>query len=122
MADVFTPAKQLNQQTIGEHPNEWGGILNTNFGLIDAALGGTIVIGLTGDLILSGTSIQSTAYRFTGALSQPATVTFPAFEGLIVIRNDTTQILDCGITGNVLSTIAAVLHRYFGAMDRPFGR
>jgi len=101
MTDVLTPAKGLTQQTVGDNNNEWGYILNTTIGLIDAALGGTLVKTLTGDVTLTSTEATYTGYHFSGTLAGTATVTFPSFSGMAAIRNSTTHTISCGVAGGV---------------------
>lgn len=105
MTDLLTPSKGLTQPATGSHFNEWGTIVNANFGLIDASLGGTLALAITGNTALTATQAQNTGYNFTGSLGTTTSIIFPAYYGLAVISNNTNQSLVCGVTGGTAVTI-----------------
>src|SRR5580700_7043241 len=101
MPDPTTPAKGLTQPTVGGDNNTWGGLLNADLALIDSALGGTLILSISGNTVLTTTQTRNTGYEFTGTLSGTTTVTWPSFYGFAAIQNGTTGGFDivCGIFG-----------------------
>lgn len=104
MTDLTTPAKDLTLPTVNGDSNDWGGLINTNFSTIDTALGGTLALSISGNTTLNSAQAQNAGYEFTGTLSAPATITWPAYFGLIAITNSTTggQSITCGIGGQTV--------------------
>ena len=102
MPDTLTPAKSLTKQTVGANSNTWGGILNDSLDLIDAGLGQTLTLAITGNVTLSATQAQKIGYKFTGTPGADKTVTWPTFYGPLVVRNEIeTFTLTCGmVSGN----------------------
>ena len=108
MPDPTTTAKGFIKPTVGSDNNIWGGLLNTNFDLIDSAVGGTLTKSISGTTTsLSGTDIQNTGYVFTGSLAALNTITWSAFSGFASITNSTTgnQLISCGISGGTYATV-----------------
>jgi hypothetical protein len=107
MPDPTTPAKGFTQPTVGADNNTWGGLLNTNFALIDNALGGTVSVSISGNTTLTGSQAQNTAYEFSGSLSGTATIRWPTFYGFIVVQNGTTggYPLSCGMSSGATVTV-----------------
>src|ERR1700733_4640232 len=109
MVDFVTPFKALTEPTVGGDNNTWGGILNTDFSLIDSALGGTVSIAISGTTTaITSTQAQSTGYVFTGATTALNVITWPAgFYGAAYITNSTTgnQLIQCGMSGGNFATI-----------------
>jgi hypothetical protein len=108
MPDPTTPAKDLTLPTVNGDSSDWGGLINTNFSAIDTALGGTLALSISGNTTLTTTQAASTGYTFTGTLSSPATITWPAFFGMLAITNSTTggQSITCGISGGGETVVA----------------
>lgn len=100
-----TPAKGLTQPVVGGDNNTWGALLNTNLSLIDSSLGGTLILSISGNVTLNTTQTQNSGYKFTGSLSGDATITWPTFRGIAVVRNATTGgfSLVCGIAGTTVT-------------------
>lgn len=109
MSDLLTPSKGLTQPATGSHYNEWGTVLNANFGLIDSSLGGTLALAITGNTTLTTIQVQNTGYNFTGSLGASTSIIFPAYYGLAIISNNTNQPLICGITGGTAVTVPSGL-------------
>jgi hypothetical protein len=107
MPDPTTPAKGLTQPQVGGDNNAWGGLLNTDLSLIDTALGGTLTLSISGNTTLTTTQVENTGYKFAGALSGNATITWPGFSGMSAIRNSTTGgfSIACGISGAAVTII-----------------
>jgi microcystin-dependent protein len=108
MPDPTTTAKGLTQPTVGADNNVWGGLLNTNAGLIDSAFGGTVSIPISGTTTaIASPTIQNSGYYFNGALTAVNTITWTKFFGLLTIRNSTSggYNLLCGIAGGVFATV-----------------
>ena len=109
MPDFVTPAKGLTEPTVGADNNTWGGILNTDFSLIDSALGGTVSISISGTTTsITSTQAQNTGYVFTGSLTALNTITWPAgFYGPVFITNSTSgnQLIQAGMNGGGYATI-----------------
>jgi len=98
--NTTTPNKGLLKPIVGNSDNTWGGYLNTTIDSLDSILGGTLTLALTANTTLTAAQAVTTGYRFTGTLAATTTVTYPgSYRGLVVVRNDTTQILSCGIAG-----------------------
>lgn len=86
LATTYTPCIRANLPVPNDPTvaNIWGALLNTNFSLIDTALGGTGVISVAGssNVVLtanSGASDQSRSanFNFTGALTGNVFILFP---------------------------------------------
>jgi hypothetical protein len=107
MTDPTTPAKGLTQPDVGGDTDDWGALVNNDLALIDTALGGTLTLSVSGNTTLTTTQAASTGYEITGALSSPATLTWPAFFGMLAITNSTTggQSITCGISGQTVAVL-----------------
>lgn len=104
MADTTTTAKGLTKPAIGSHDATWGDVINADLDLIDAAIGGSVAISISGDVSVNSTQAENLIYKFTGSLSGNATITFPAFRGLAVISNGCTGgSLVCGSGGTTVT-------------------
>lgn len=97
MADTFTSRLRLQQPTVGADSNTWGGILNTDWQLVDDAAQGVATIDLTGLTTYTLTSNNGSAdqarmafYLFTGALTANCTVTIPDIDRVGWAANQTT--------------------------------
>ena len=107
MTDVSkTTTKGLALQTVGSNDDQWGGILNDTIKLIDTALGGTLYRVIDGDVVLTSTEVENTGYHFRGTLSDTATIIFPSYFGLAVIRNSADRPISCGIAGGRFVSIS----------------
>jgi hypothetical protein len=95
MPDAFTPLLRLQQPAVDGDPNTWGGILDTDLGLLDTAIAGVSTIALSGPAVTlqaaNGQPDQARAclWIFTGTLTQACTVTIPATARLGWIINAT---------------------------------
>jgi hypothetical protein len=105
--DFVTPYKGLTEPTVGGDNNTWGGLLNTDLSLIDSALGGTLVLSISGNTTLTSTQTENSGYEFTGTLTGTATITWPSFAGMTAIQNGTTGgfSISCGISGGAFVTV-----------------
>lgn len=92
MPDPVTPNKGYTQPTVGADFGTWGGLLNTNFGLIDTNLGGETGITVSGssNVTVTSTQAQNLTLNFTGTLSGAITAFIPEVGGCFFIRNNTT--------------------------------
>lgn len=107
MADPTTPAKGLTQPNVGGDPNNWGNLLNANLALVDAALGGTLSLSISGNTTLNSTQAQNAGYEFSGTLTAAATITWPGFFGMVIIQNGTTggYSITCGMNGTTVTIL-----------------
>lgn len=102
MSDTITPNKQLTEPTPGGDGSTWPTIINTDLGLIDSALGGTVSKAISGTTTsLSGSDITNASYVFTGATTALNTITWSSFHGSAVLTNSTSgnQLIACGLSG-----------------------
>lgn len=95
MTSTFTPNKGLEEPASGDYINAWATPVNANFSAIDAALGGTTAISVTG-VSTPVTNLSLAQYRppnieFSGALGANLTYQIPTgVGGLWSINNSTT--------------------------------
>lgn len=90
----MTTANKGLQQPIANSPN-WNVPLDANFGVIDAALGGTVTKSVTGvgstPVVLTLSEYQNLAVKFTGVLSTNVTYRIPSgVGGQWIMSNGTT--------------------------------
>ena len=95
MSAVFSPNKNLIEPATGSFTNAWGPPVNSNFSILDEALGGVTTInvtGVTGPLIaLSIAQYQPPNIVFTGTLSANLIYVLPTgVGGLWTVSNGTT--------------------------------
>jgi len=97
--------------------NAWGTILNTNFTLIDSAIGGTFSLSVAGNSNVTLTAnsgaadqARNAAFIFTGALTGDITVFWPVSPrgGVFSVYNNTSgaHTLTCAVTGTPGTTVA----------------
>ena len=92
MTDLVTPNKGLTEPTVGGDNGTWGGILNTDLGLVDTAFGGVTNLSSTGGtLALSQAQLIPPNIIISGALTSNLTYTTPSgVGGQWSIANKTT--------------------------------
>src|SRR5271156_1276256 len=92
MAETFTANLDLDQPALGEYVNSWNVPMNSNFGIIDDALGTTTSIAASGSSITL--TIPQAAFHtiaVTGALGGSFQLILPAgVGGRRYIWNQTT--------------------------------
>lgn len=88
----FSPNRQYDLQATGTNVNTWGIVLNSNFSIIDANLGGTLNLSVAGNsnITLTGAQAQNLIHNLTGALTGNINYTFPAQGGFFFINNATS--------------------------------
>src|SRR6516164_2494414 len=90
MPSTFTLSKVLELVPRGGDPGTWDAPENSNWQIVDSALGGIAAINITGsgNIVLSAAQFQSSIIMFTGTLSGSISVTFPtSFYGPYKIAN-----------------------------------
>lgn len=89
---TFTTSKQLELVARGDDVGVWDTPENSNWSVVDAALGGQVAIPVAGaNITLSPAQYQQNLITLTGALLASITVTFPtSFTGPYTIYNNTT--------------------------------
>lgn len=79
---MTTPNKGLTTPAYNSTSPTWDNPLNTNFGIIDTALGGTLSVALaSSNVALSAANIQNLRVLLTGSLSANVQVSIPAGVG-----------------------------------------
>ena len=91
MTDFVTTNKGLTEPTVGGDSGTWGNILNTDIGILDAALGGsTALTNTTGAATLTTVQYQNLIFNVSGTLTGNVTYTIPSGVGGSWIINNTT--------------------------------
>lgn len=91
MADVLTTVWGLVKQTIGGNRNTWGGIINSNWDTVEAALSGiTAKVVTGGTYALTDTERRRRILKFTGLLASNQIITIPNLTGKWIVSNQTT--------------------------------
>lgn len=96
MASTYTTALRFNKQGVGDNVGLWGGVVNTQFDLIDDAIAGHANITLVaGNNVLSSAAGTADEARnavivLGGTLASPASVICPDSEKIYAVRNNTT--------------------------------
>ena len=96
--------------------NAWGTVLNTNFSLIDAAIGSTLSLSVAGNSNVTLTAVnggsdqsRNANFIFTGVLTGNITVFWPVAPrgGVFSVTNSTTGAftLTCAVTGTPGTTV-----------------
>jgi hypothetical protein len=102
---VFSPNKNLIEPASGSFTNAWGPPVNSNFSILDEALGGVTTINVTGvtsNVALSIAQYQPPNIVFTGTLSVSLIYFLPAgVGGLWTISNATTGAFSLSIACSV---------------------
>lgn len=84
----FTANLNLEQPLRGSYVGVWDTPVNTNWGLIDSALGATVSVALSNiPVTLSATQYQCGLITFTGVLAADVVVTFPAVGRFYLLQN-----------------------------------
>lgn len=123
-ATSYSPCFAFAQPTPGDPAvaNTWGTILNTNFGLVDSALGGTLTLSVAGAANVTLTQASGAAdqarnqhFIFTGTLTGNIKVLFPPAPrcGSFSVFNNTNGAftLSAGVSngsGDSLGTVVSV--------------
>lgn len=86
---TFTVSKNLEQVARGADLGTWDTPENSNWAIVDAALGGTTTIPLNNsNVLLSSPQFQSNLITFNSTLTGSVVITFPStFTGTYVIQN-----------------------------------
>jgi hypothetical protein len=86
---TFTTAKNLEQVARGADVGTWDTPTNSNWGIVDAALGQSVTIGLNNsNVTLSAAQYQCQSIIFNSTLTGGVVVTFPtSFTGPYTIKN-----------------------------------
>jgi len=92
MASSYSPNLNLELQATGEDTGAWGQNLNNNvFSIIDAVLGNTFTLPLSGtDVTLTTSQTQNNFIHLTGTLTTNVNVIFPQIGRTFFVKNDTT--------------------------------
>jgi len=92
MASSYSPNLNLELQATGEDTGAWGQNLNNNvFSVIDAVLGNTLSLPLSGsDVTLTMSQTQNNFIHLTGILTNDLSVIFPQIGRSFFVKNDTT--------------------------------
>lgn len=87
-----SPNKNYNLQATSSNVNTWGIIANGNFSLIDANLGGTLTIDVSGsaNITLTADQAKNLIQNLTGTLTGNINYVFPAKGGFYAIHNKAT--------------------------------
>jgi len=94
MADAPSTILLLRLQSTGSNTNLWGGYLNTALQTLEQAAKGFQTLNVAGDATVAwsnyavGNVGQAARLRLTGALTGPATLTFPAYQNFVSVEND----------------------------------
>lgn len=102
---TFTTTKQLEQVARGADVGVWDTPENSNWGIVDSALGGITTISLNNsNVILSAAQFQSKELTFNSTLTGNVAITFPtSFTGPYTIQNLCTGSSAFTITLNTTS-------------------
>jgi hypothetical protein len=102
MSAVFSPNKNLIEPASGSFTNAWASPVNSNWSILDEALGGVTTINVTGvtsDVALSIAQYQPPNIVFTGTLSANLIYVLPTgVGGLWTVSNGTTGAFSLDIT------------------------
>jgi microcystin-dependent protein len=91
MADVPTDIYAFIKQEIGRNPDTWGGILNNNWDLTEAALSGkTVKVVAGGSLSLTATERRNKFHDISGILSSNQIIVVDNFVHVWAVRNTTS--------------------------------
>lgn len=96
MASTFTPNLRFNKQGVGDNVGLWGGVVNTQFDLLEDAIASNVSVALVaGNNTLTtadGTvdNARHFAITFSGALAAAASVIAPDVQKMFVLQNNTT--------------------------------
>lgn len=98
MPSSWSPSLRFELQFTGENINLWGEKLNTALTRVDTAIAGWLVKPLTGSTSLSAVNdgpdeARAAMIRFTGALTEPATVSIPAVSKAYLIWNAADRVV-----------------------------
>ena len=97
---TFTVSKNLEQVPRGGDLGTWDTPTNNNWAVVDAALGGSVTIGLNNsNVVLSSPQYQASTIIFNSTLTASVSITFPtSFTGPYIIQNLCTGVGSFTIT------------------------
>jgi len=89
---AYTTTKNLAQVANSSYVGTWDGPTNLNWGIVDAALGQSVTIGLNNSpVVLSAAQYQCAQVTFNSTLTGSVAITFPStFTGPYIIYNACT--------------------------------
>lgn len=98
MPSSWSPSLRFELQFTGENINLWGEKLNAALTRVDTAIAGWLVKPLTGSTALSAVNdgadeARAAMIRFTGALSEPATVSIPSVSKAYLVWNAADRVV-----------------------------
>lgn len=111
MASTYTNNLELEKQGAGDNAGTWGDPnLNQNvIDRIDAAVGGTVSVGLTSsNVTLTQTQWRNACIRLTGTLLANVTVSFPLNVNSATVAVGGVRVIDNQCTGNFTVTIKTI--------------
>lgn len=89
---TFTPALNLELVARGDDVGTWDTPTNSNWSIVDSALGGVATVPLTNsNITLSAPQYQCNFITFTGAISANIAITLPAVGRFYTIQNLTSN-------------------------------
>jgi hypothetical protein len=99
MADFVTPNKGYTEPTVNADAGTWGGILNSNFNIVDSNLGGVTTVNCAGSssVLASTVEAQNLVQVLTGALTGNIDYILPAVGGMYIVANNTTGFFSLGV-------------------------
>lgn len=101
----FTPRIRVEEQAVGANEDTWGLVLNTGFGLVDAAIAGVSTVAMPDAnytlTVADGAPDEARAavLVFTGTLSAARDVLIPAVSKAYIVRNAATQAITVRVVG-----------------------
>lgn len=102
----------------GEEIATWGGVENTNTGILDASFGAVTTISLANsNVILSSAQYQSQFLFLSGAIGANVSITFPAIGSFYTIINETTGSSAFFITAKTTAAGGRVIGIPYGSMS-----
>jgi len=115
MPSSWSPSLRFELQFTGENINLWGEKLNTALTRVDTAIAGWLVKPLTGSTSLSAVNdgpdeARAAMIRFTGALTEPATVSIPAVSKAYLIWNAADRVVTL-TTARCATAVSTVITR-----------
>lgn len=93
MVSTVTTNKSIEKPASGDYPNAWAAPINTDWDIIDQALGSTTSLNATaGSVTLTSTQYRSLFIGISGAISASVTYTIPStVGGQWIVYNSTTD-------------------------------
>jgi hypothetical protein len=117
MTTTFTSNKALAKMQLNDEIATWGGVENTNTGILDASFGGFTTIPLANsNVILSSAQYQNQFLLLTGAVGANISITFPPIGSFYTIINETSGSSAFFITAKTTVAGARVIGLPYGSM------